>query len=552
MVYFYGANIISLKRNKKYQLILIGSISILIGLLTGCSPNVAMDSHKVFRLNVHENINTLDPAYARDLRSIWAMNQIFNGLVRLDHKLAIQPDIATHWEISEDAKTYLFYLRDDAYFHESEIFGDQQTRTVTASDFVYSFDRIRDKTIASPGLWTLEHVKSYKAIDDHTLKIDLTNPFSPFLGILSMKYLSVLPKELGDDPQNTIGVQPIGTGPFYVKAWKQNLKMVLRKHPFYFEKNQNGNRLPHLESVAITFVPDKQSEFLLFIQGKLDMINSLDASYKDELLNKKGELKAKYIDKVKLLRSPYLNTEYIGIYLDAEVPEIQSLALRKALNYGLDRNEMIRFLKNNIGRPANKGFIPDGLNDDLDVKGYAYEPEKAKELVEQFRNDTGIQTPTLTLATDANYVDLCTYLQNVYQQIGITIKIEVMPSAALREAKSNGKLQLFRASWVADYPDPENYLLPYQSDNFSPNGPNYTHFNSNTFDQGYKAVAEELDTNHRNAMISRLDQQLVDQAPFILLYYDEVLRFVHPNVEGMIPNPVNMLDLRKVRKANPN
>jgi peptide/nickel transport system substrate-binding protein len=539
-----------LKRNKKYHLILIGSISILIGLLDGCSSDVKVDSQKVFRLNVHENINTLDPAYARDLRSIWAMNQIFNGLVRLDHKLAIQPDIATHWEISEDAKTYVFYLRDDAYFHESEIFGDQQTRTVTASDFVYSFDRIRDKTIASPGLWTLESVKSYEAIDDHTLQIELTNPFSPFLGILSMKYLSVLPKELGDDPQSTIGVQPIGTGPFYVKAWMQNLKMVLRKHPLYFETDENGDRLPHLESVAITFVPDKQSEFLLFVQGKLDMINSLDSSYKDELLDKKGQLQAKYVDKVKLLRSPYLNTEYIGIYLDAELPEIQSLALRKALNYGLDRNEMIRFLKNNIGRPANKGFIPDGLNDDLNVKGYAYEPEKAKELVEQFRNDTGIQTPTLTLATDANYVDLCTYLQNVYQQIGITIKIEVMPQAALREAKSNGKLELFRASWVADYPDPENYLLSYQSDNFSPNGPNYTHFNSNAFDQGYKAVAEELDTDRRNALISRLDQQLVDQAPFILLYYDEVLRFVHPNVEGMIPNPVNMLDLRRVRKAN--
>ena len=113
-------------------MILIGTISILIGLLAGCSSEVKVDSQKVFRLNVHENINTLDPAYARDLRSIWAMNQIFNGLVRLDHKLAIQPDIATHWEISEDAKTYVFYLRNDAYFHESEIFGDQQTRMVTA------------------------------------------------------------------------------------------------------------------------------------------------------------------------------------------------------------------------------------------------------------------------------------------------------------------------------------------------------------------------------------------------------------------------------------
>jgi len=531
---------------------LIGCISLLTSLLSGCSTDEKVDSQKVFRLNIHENINTLDPAYARDLRSMWTMNQIFNGLVRLDHQLEIQPDIATHWEISKDAKTYVFYLRDDAYFHESEIFRGQLTRTVTASDFVYSFDRIRDKAIASPGMWTLESVKSYEAIDDHTLKIELTNPFSPFLGILSMKYLSVLPKELGDDPQNTISVQPIGTGPFYVKEWMQNLKMVLRKHPFYYETDLIGDRLPHLESVAITFVPDKQSEFLLFIQGKLDMINSLDASYKDELLDKKGQLQAKYINKVKLLRSNYLNTEYIGINLDAEIPEIQSLTLRKALNYGLDRNEMIRFLKNNIGRPANKGFIPDGLNDDLEVKGYTYEPEIAKELVEQFRNDSGIHMPTLTLATDANYADICTYLQNVYQQIGIVIKIEVMPPATLREAKSNGKLELFRASWVADYPDPENYLLPYHSDNFSPNGPNYTHFNSNTFDRGYKAVAEELDADGRNELISRLDQQLVDQAPFILLYYDEVLQFIHPNVEGMTPNPLNMLDLRRVRKVNPN
>ena len=221
----------------------------------------------------------------------------------------------------------------------------------------------------------------------------------------------------------------------------QNLKMVLRKHPLYFEADQNGDRLPHLESVAITFVPDKQSEFLLFIQGKLDMINSLDASYKDELLDKKGQLQPKYVDKVKLLRSPYLNTEYIGIYLDAELSEIQSLAFRKALNYGLDRNEMIRFLKNNIGRPANKGFIPDGLNDDLDVKDMPMSP-KSKRIGRAVSNDTGIQTFT-DLGNHANYVDLCTYLQNIYQQIGITIKIEVMPPAALREAKSNGKLNCF-------------------------------------------------------------------------------------------------------------
>ena len=537
-----------MKRNKKYSLICVGFVSIFLVCLFGCSSNNKIDSQHVFRLNIHENINTLDPAYARDLRSIWVMNQIFNGLVRLDDELNIQPDIATHWEISEDAKTYLFYLRDDVYFHTSEIFGDQKTRVVTASDFVYSFDRIKDKKIASPGLWTLESVKHYEAVDDNTLKIELTHPFNPFLGILSMKYLSVLPKELDDLPNNTISTKPIGTGPFYVKAWMQNLKMVLRKNQLYFETNEKGKQLPHLESVAITFVPDKQSEFLLFLQGKLDMINSLDASYKDELLDKNAQLQTKYINSIKLLRSPYLNTEYIGIYLDNNKAEIQSIALRKALNYGLDRKEMIRFLKNNIGSPATKGFIPDGLNTNLAVQGYSYDMKKAKELVEQFRVDTGIQNPTLTLATDDNYVDLCTYLQNAYNQIGITINIEVMPSAALREAKSNGKLELFRASWVADYPDPENYLLPYFSENFSPNGPNYTHFKSKTFDEGYKEIAATLDADRRNNLITSLDHQLVDTAPFILLYYDEVLRFIHPNVEGMIPNPVNMLDLRRVKK----
>ena len=537
-----------MKRNKKYSLIWVGFVSIFLVCLFGCSSNNKIDSQHVFRLNIHENINTLDPAYARDLRSIWAMNQIFNGLVRLDDELNIQPDIATHWEISEDAKTYLFYLRDDVYFHASEIFGDQKTRVVTASDFVYSFDRIKDKKITSPGLWTLESVKHYEAVDDNTLKIELTHPFNPFLGILSMKYLSVLPKELDDLPNNTISTKPIGTGPFYVKAWMQNLKMVLRKNQLYFETNDEGEQLPHLESVAITFVPDKQSEFLLFLQGKLDMINSLDASYKDELLDKNAQLQTKYINSIKLLRSPYLNTEYIGIYLDNNKAEIQSIALRKALNYGLDRKEMIRFLKNNIGSPATKGFIPDGLNTNLAVQGYSYDMKKAKELVEQFRVDTGIQNPTLSLATDDNYVDLCTYLQNAYNQIGITINIEVMPSAALREAKSNGKLELFRASWVADYPDPENYLLPYFSENFSPNGPNYTHFKSKAFDEGYKEIAATLDADLRNNLITSLDQQLVDTAPFILLYYDEVLRFIHPNVEGMIPNPVNMLDLRRVKK----
>lgn len=533
----------------KFRFLLLGLWLCLIGCMLSCESKKYTSDKAIFRYNSHENINTLDPAFARDLRSIWATNQIFNSLVRLDDSLVVQPDIAKSWEILDRGTTYRFVLRDNVYFHESEtLFGGQKTRKVLADDFVYSFDRLRDPRLASPGMWTLDQVSDYKAVNDSVFEIKLKKPFSPFLGILSMKYLSVVPKELGDMKDYPIGISPIGTGPFYVKAWMQNLKLVLRKHPKYFERDKNGISLPYLEAVAITFVPDKQSEFLLFLQGKLDMLNSLDVSYKDELLSKNGQLHVRYKDKFQLIRSPFLNTEYIGIYLDSEIPEIQSKALRQALNYAIDREEMVQFLKNNIGHPADKGFVPNGLNNKLVVNGYEYNPNKAIELIQEFKRNHNNKTPELTLSTDANYVDLCTYLQHAYEKVGIKLEVEVMPPAALRQAKTNGKVALFRASWVADYPDPENYLLPFISDNFTPNGPNYTHFSNAEFDQEYTAMIQTTDTEERNQQLTYLDQLLVEEAPFVVLYYDEALRFLQPNVKGMRVNPVNMLELKKVYK----
>ena len=533
----------------KFRFVLQGLWFCLIGCVLSCESKNNNSDKDIFRYNSHENINTLDPAFARDLRSIWAMNQIFNGLVRLDDSLVVQPDIAKSWEILDRGTTYRFVLRDNVYFHESEtLFGEQITRKVVADDFVHSFDRLSDPRLASPGMWTLDQVSDYKAVNDSVFEIKLKKPFSPFLGILSMKYLSVVPKELGDVRDYPVGTNPIGTGPFYVKAWMQNLKLVLRKHPKYFERDENGTSLPYLEAVAITFVPDKQSEFLLFLQGKLDMLNSLDVSYKDELLSKNGQLHVRYKDKFQLLRSPFLNTEYIGIYMDSEIPEIQSKALRQALNYAIDRKEMVQFLKNNIGHPADKGFVPNGLNNKLAVNGYEYNPDKAIELIQEFKRNHNHKTPELTLSTDANYVDLCTYLQHAFEKVGIKLDVEVMPPAALRQAKTNGKVALFRASWVADYPDPENYLLPFFSDNFTPNGPNYTHFSNAEFDQEYTAMIQTTDSEERNKKLTHLDQLLVEEAPFVVLYYDEALRFLQPNVKGMHVNPVNMLELKKVYK----
>ena len=324
---------------------------------------------QVFRYNEHSNITSLDPAFAKDQPNIWAVNQLYNGLVQLDDSLQVKPSIAKNWNISEDGKVYTFSLRDDVYFHRHTLFGVDSTRIVTATDFEYSFHRLLDNNVASPGAWVLQNVKNFSAISDTVFQIELKQAFPPFLGLLAMKYCSVVSKEaieyFGDEYRSN----PIGTGPFQFKLWVENTKLVFRKNPTYFEKDSKGNQLPYLEAVAVTFLPDKQSEFLQFIQGNLDFMKSLDASYKDDIITRNGKLKSKYHQTIFMEIGPYLNTEYLGIYLDHKNKTLSNKLIRKAINYGFDRKKMITYLRNGIGIPAVNGFIPPGLPAFNHVKG---------------------------------------------------------------------------------------------------------------------------------------------------------------------------------------
>ena len=397
---------------------------------------------QVFRYNQHANITSLDPAFSKDLRSIWATTQLFNGLVQLNDSLQVQPDIAHSWSISEDGKNYEFNLRKEIQFHKHVLFGADSTRNVTASDFEYSFKRLIDPNVASPGKWVLEFVNDFKAKNDSTFVINLKKPFPPFLSILTMKYCSVVPNEAVDYFGNRFRANPIGTGPFQFKLWKENIKLVFRKNDMYHEFDKNGNRLPYLEAVATTFLPDKQSEFLQFIQGKSDFLNSIDASYKDDILTTKGTLQKRYIDKVDMISGAYLNTEYLGVYLDAEEKEVSSLKLRKALNYGFDKEKMILYLRNGIGIPALNGFIPKGLPSFNNMKGYTYQPEKAKQLIEEYKLETGNVNPRITISTNSQYLDLCEYIQREMQKVGLNVSVEVMPPSTLREKKATGNTAL--------------------------------------------------------------------------------------------------------------
>ena len=507
------------------------------------------DPDTVFRYNESGNISSLDPAFARNPQNIWPTNQLFNGLVQLDDSLNIKPDLAKRWTYNDSSLTYSFILRDSVFFHQHDIFGQNLTRRVNATDFVYSFDRLKDPDLAAPGSWVLQQVAHYWAENDSTLHITLKQPFPPFLGILSMRYCSVVPREAVSHFGKDFRKNPIGTGPFAFKLWVENTKLILRRNPIYFEHDENGHKLPYLEAVAISFLPDKQSEFLEFSQGNLDFISGIDQSYKDALLTPQGTLNPDYAPMAYMLKAPFLNTEYVGFNLQEQRPEIQSKLIRQAVNYGIDRKKMIRYLRNGIGFSADNGFIPKGLKGSSTKAIYPYDMVKAKSLVDSFKALNPGIIPELSLSTNAQYLDLCEYMQTELDKIGIKINIDVLPPSTLRQLKNTGGLELFRASWVADYPDAENYLSLFIQRNFTPNGPNYTHYYSPDIDSLYQSALSVSNDSLRWEIYRTMDQKIMEQAPVVPLYYDMAIRFVRKNVADLGINAQNFLFLKRAKKV---
>lgn len=520
-----------------------------------CSGPPERDMNTVFRYNEAAGISSLDPAFARNQANIWACHQIFNGLVRMDDQLKVQADLARSWEISDSGRVYRFQLREDVYFHDDACFEEGKGRKLQAQDVYYSLERLRNPDLAAPGAWVLKNLKAIRVIDKHTIELELQEAFAPFLGILSMKYCSVIPREAVEYYGRGIGQHPVGTGPFKFKLWLENEKLILRKNPNFFGKDEQGQALPYLEAVAVDFISDKQSAFLEFLKGNIDFLSGLDASYKDELLNADGLLREKYQDRFHLYRQAYLNTEYLAFLNDSnaglpETPYWQIPELRQALNYCFDRAKMMRFLRNNVGEPATKGMIPKGLPayDSEASYGYVYNPEKTDSLLIAAGFPKGKGLPTLRLQTNSSYLDLCEYLQSEANKHGIPVKVELAPPSTLRQAMATGKSPFFRASWIADYPDSENYLSLFYSANKAPNGPNYSRFGNDQFDAWYEEAAVTANDSLRILLYRKMDSLVMVEAPVIPLYYDQVLRFYPKNVEGLGGNALNLLDLSRVRK----
>jgi oligopeptide transport system substrate-binding protein len=521
--------------------------------LFACSSKRS-NNKQVFHYNEQTGIATLDPAFAKNQSIIWPVHQLYNTLVETDDQLNIVPSLAYRWEVSADRRIYTFHLRNDVFFHDDGVFPGGKGRQLTAHDIVYSFKRIIDPATASSGAWIfnnrIDSLHGFAALNDSTFRLTLIRPFTPVLGLLSMQYCSIVAREAVEQYGSDFRSHPVGTGPFRIKAWDEGEALILVKNDHYFEKDSTGRQLPYLDAVKITFYDNKATEFLLLSQGKLEFVNDIDASFKDEVLTKKGTLRKDWEGKLNLSVHSYLNTEYLGILTDTASSLVKQSPLRfkqvrQAMNYGFDRRKMIMYLRNSLGMPAESGFIPAGFPafDSSIVRGYRYNPAKARQLLAEAGFPGGRGLPVIKLLTIAIYADLASFIAKQLEEIGVRVQVEVIQKSLLLEQTAKSQALFFRGSWIADYPEAENYLSVFYGKNPSP--PNYTHYRNARFDQLYEQALVTENDSLRYELYRQMDQLVINDAPVIPLWYDVVIRLTNPRVKGFHPNGLNLLELRR-------
>ncbi|MCX7937750.1 MAG: ABC transporter substrate-binding protein [Chlorobi bacterium] len=524
-----------------------------------------------FTYNEPSGLASLDPAQASYQAAIWAGSQLFNGLIEFDSALNVVPAIAQTWTCDSTLRRWKFVLRDDVWFHPDPCFGKHQTRRCTAEDVRYTIERILDGRTRSPGLWVFlerlvgaqeyhqatqrgavpEHCAGIRVVDDTTIEFELREPFAPFLSLLAMPYAWIVPREAVEYYGDRFGEHPVGTGPFRFGWWQQDRELVLLRNHRYWRRDENGDKLPYLRAVRISFIRDQRTEFAEFRRGRLALLSNLDPAIATALCEPDGSLRAPYRERYRVYSAPALSTEYYGILLDASLQGASTLSrsrrVRQALNYAIDRERIVRYVLAGMAVPA-RGVLPPPLADDS-MPCYRYNPERARQLLVEAGYPAGKGLPRLrlVLGTNLRSLSVAEAVQQQWADIGVLVELQQVEFPRLLAMVRIGELSLWRTSWIADYPDAENFLSLFVSSNEAPRGPNTTRYRNRTVDSLYREFVRIGNSKQRRQIAERIERIVIADAPWVFLYHGRLVRLVHPFVEGLRVDPLDRLVLERVR-----
>lgn len=556
---------------------LIIHFSVIVTLFS-CSDTKTGTNVTEFVYNESTGVQSLDPALASYRSAIWIGSQIFNGLIELDSQLNVRPSIAQSWQYDSSGTLLTFHLRSDIRFHDNECFQTKKGRKLTASDIEYSFKRLCDARTKSTGFWVFRDkvigaseyfeqsqndkkpasIEGLRAVNDSIFEIRLIQPFAPFLSILTTPFCWIVPHEAVEYYGERFGRNPVGTGPFVFSEWKEDITLSLEKNQHYFKKDAKGFALPYLDKITVGFARNNKSEFFEFSQGKLDFISSIDLSVHEKVFTPQGKLTSEYA-KFQLMTASAQSIEYYGIMTDKSLPVAQSVPfcgdkrIRQAMNYAIDRQTIVEYVLKNKAIPAHQGVIPPGFPGyNSQTIGYSYNIAKAKQLLAEAGYPEGKGLPECTLQIGANETtaSVAEAIIEQWKQIGIKAKLLQVDFPRHLSMVRSGELALWRTSWIADYSDPENFLGLFYSKNAAPGGPNTTRIAVTIADSLYEAaLSPTISQSQRFALYNEMERIILEESPWIFLYYNTNTWLVQPNVHGLkATNPLR-LPLEYVKKS---
>lgn len=523
---------------------------LLIIVLFGCSPenDELMDASivetpekdkiyrgGVYRLPLEIMPTSLDPPSIDDDFGASVAYQLYDGLVQFGPYLNVLPAIAKDWQIEKQGKYIRFHLRTDATFHDG--------KPVTASDAVFSLQRLfrMDSTpLILPHLLYIAGSEAYralkadtisglKAVNDYELEIELIEPYAPFLGALAMYQASIVPQHIVRTGDETMWTSPVGSGPFKISSWEHDKVIRLERYPSYYAGPS------YLDEIEYHIYPGAQRKRILedFKNGLLEEMPVFGQVRSSLSMNKN----------LNWVHRPSLSLLFYGMNMNH--PLLQDGRLRKALSLALNRSELLKEVYDNQFDAAYTVLPPGMPAYNRDAQVVKEDAAKAKELVSQVVASNHLSPITIEIvsASQSAFAQAeFKIIQERWASIGVQTTIRYITDwQEFENYLQSDSMHLFRYSWTADMPDPDNFLRPLFG---STSSVNFSRYSDSSVDDMLNEAAAAVDEVKRAALYHTIEKKVMEQNPIIPLFYLSIDRVYQSRVRGINNNPLGWQTVR--------
>jgi peptide/nickel transport system substrate-binding protein len=495
-------------RIARLALALVLTAGLMLAGLGSMGPKASAQGGKVIRFGVNRAPETLDPVTTDANPDIWAFTQIYQQLVKVNVKGdGFEPDLAEKWTTSPDGRTWTFFMRKNAKFSN----GDP----VKAGDAVFSLKRAHDTK--GPWQWALEAVEDIRAKDDYTVVISLKEPWAPFLADISLFSNSIMPEKVFKGAKDEdFANKPVGSGPFMLADWKKGEDMVMKANPHYYEPG-----FPKSQELRLKYIPDDNARIIALQSGDVDGIDYPPFSRMEEL-RKDPKLEAQ------------LNPSTAVAHLSLNIREapLSNVKLRQALAYATDRAAISKAVCFGNCTPATT-FLP--MTTPLfnkGSKGYAYDLNKAKQLLKESGVATPVTLKVMYRSNDAVQGPTAVALKEMWGKLGVNLELEPLERTTETQRYRANQFQIRITGWTNDIPDPSQ-LASYAL-GFTESQSYHSGYQSAEMDGLLAKGLREVNPEKRRQVYYEIQELALRDSPLIILYYAPYTIALNKKVKGFV------------------